>query len=87
MLDKDDILSKFEPYIIEQLDEDNLNKIIDFLIFEKVKYIEDILNNYIDIFIIDYNEFVKKFNKLKVKYGNNLSYMINENMDILEKLL
>ena len=64
----------------------NMNKIIEFLLDEQVDYIEEILTNYLDIFLINIEEFKERFNNLKIKYGNNLVELIKDDLGILEEL-
>ena len=63
-----------------------MNKIIEFLLDEQVDYIEEILTNYLDIFLINIEEFKERFNNLKIKYGNNLVELIKDDLGILEEL-
>ena len=63
-----------------------MNKIIEFLLDEQGDYIEEILTNYLDIFLINIEEFKERFNNLKIKYGNNLVELIKDDLGILEEL-
>ena len=82
----EEILNKYEPSVLKNIDEDNMNKIIEYLIDEKVDYIDELLIDYLDIFLINIEEFKKRFNNLKTKYGNNLVELIRSNLNILEEL-
>lgn len=82
----EEILNKYEPTVLKNLDENNMNKIIDYLLSEKVNYIDELLMNYLDIFLIDIDEFKNRFNNLKIKYGNNLVDLIKIDLNILEEL-
>ena len=87
MIDYQDIYNKFEENILRKINFDNMNKILTFLSNNNVKYLEDIVNNYIDIFIIDYEEFVNKYNELNIEYNNELYKKINDNIETLELFL
>ena len=87
MIDYQDIYNKFEKHVLEKLNIDNVNKILTFLSNNNIKYLEDIVNNYIDIFIIDYEEFVNKYNELNSEYNNELYKKINDNIETLELFL
>ena len=87
MIDYQDIYNKFEENVLRKINFDNMNKILTFLSNNNVKYLEDIVNNYIDIFIIDYEEFVNKYNELNIEYNNELYKKINDNIETLELFL
>lgn len=73
----------FEPTVFNNLSKENYTKILNFLSLEIPDYIEDIVNNYLDLFLIEYNEFVIKYNKLKNKYGLNF---VKLDMSLLEQM-
>ncbi len=79
-------ISKYEESVIKNLDKDNVDKIISFLSLNGCDYIEELLENYLDIFAFEYNEFVIRFNKLNDKYNHNLINEIRDDMNILEEL-
>lgn len=79
------LIDKFEVSVLKKIEKDNFKKIINFLIDEKVDYIDELIDNYLDLFIIDYEEFKIRFNRLKEYYGNNLVNLISEDMSILEE--
>ena len=81
----ENLIEKFEISILTKIEKENFKKIITFLIEEKVDYIYELIENYLDLFIIDYDEFKMRFNKLKEYYGDNLVELISENMNILEE--
>ena len=78
--------SKYEDSVINNINMDNINKIIDFLILNGCDFIEELLEDYLDIFTFEYDEFVIKFNKLDDEYNHNLINEIRDDMNILEKL-
>ena len=71
--------------IFENLDRDNFNKIVKFLISEKCDYIEDIVKDYLDLFNIAYEDFIKKYNKLNEKYDGDFLNKASEDMNLLEE--
>lgn len=84
MIDLD--LSKYDQSVIRNIDKENTNKIIEFLIDNNCDYIEELLEDYLDIFTFEYDEFTDKYNKLNSKYNDNLIEEIREDMNILEEL-
>lgn len=79
-------LDKYENSVINNINSDNIKKIINFLLSNNCDYVEELLENYLDIFMFDYDEFVLKFNKLNKKYNNNLINEIKVDMNLLEEL-
>lgn len=83
MIDID--FSKYEKSVISNINKENVMKIVTFLSTEKCDYIEELLEDYLDLFTFDYNDFVNKYNKLNLKYNNNLLSFVKDDMNILEE--
>ena len=81
-----ELLEKYSDSIIDRLDKVNFNKIVMFLTNEECDYVEDLVEDYLDIFVIDYNEFVRKYNILNKKYNNKYLELVSEDMNLLEEL-
>jgi len=81
----DEIFSKYENEFIKCLDKENIINIINFLQSENVDYIDELLTNYLDLFLIEYEEFKNRFIKLKNIYGNDLVEKIADDLTILEE--
>ena len=80
-----DIIEKYSVDVIKNLNKDNIVKIVHFLESQNCDFIEDILKDYLDLFTIEYNEFLNKYNKLNKKYDFNLLNKASEDMNILEE--
>lgn len=81
-----EILEKYSDTILKNIDIDNMKKIMLFLQNNNCDYIEDIVEDYFDIFVIDYNLFVNKFNNLNQKYNNQFLTLAKEDMNLFEEL-
>lgn len=81
----EEILDKYNIEMISKLDKGNINKIIDFLVQNNCDFIEDIISDYLDLFSIDYDEFVNKYNILNKKYNNEFLIKASEDMNLLEE--
>ena len=81
-----DINQKYEPNVFKDLDTTNTDKIMLFLLHEKCDFIEDIVNDYLDLFTIDYNTFVEKYHLLNNKYNGLFLKKASEDMNLLEEL-
>lgn len=73
----------FDDEIILQLDNQNVNKIYNYLINLGVYYAKDIFISQVDLFLLDYDLFVEKFGKLKQKLGENYIDMLGEDSSLI----
>ena len=85
MEDINELKSKFEEEVFENLDRNYFYEIVNFLLSEKCDYIEDIVNDYLDLFNISYEEFIRKYNKLNEKYDGEFLNKASEDMNLLEE--
>ncbi len=76
---------KYDIGVIKNLNKDNVERIIIFLENNSCDYIEDLLEDYLDIFTFEYDDFEKKFNRLNQKYNNELIERVRDDMNILEE--
>lgn len=81
----DSILEKYNENILSQLNKENMTKIILFLEKNNCEFIEDIINDYLDLLAINYNDFITKYNILNKKYNGLFLEKASENMNLLEE--
>ena len=81
-----DILEKQSIDIITNIDKQNMIDIIRFLQKENCDFIEDLIEDYLDIFTIPYQEFLSKYQRLNEKYNNNYLKLASEDMNLLEEI-
>ena len=74
----------FDDEILSQLDEQNISKIYNYLIDLGVYYAKDIFISQADLFLLDYDLFVEKFEKLKQKLGENYIDMLGEDCSLID---
>ncbi len=74
----------FDDYIINQLDSNNIAKIYNYLIKEGVYYAKDIFISQADLFLLDYDQFVEKFEKLKDKVGKDYIDKLGDDCSIID---
>jgi len=84
-INSDEILNKYEKDVIKNINKENFIKITKFLKKKQCDFIDEIIEDYLDLFSFEYVEFVDKYNKLEEKYGNNLLKEIKDDMNILEE--
>lgn len=85
MINADEILTKYEDDVIKNIDKDNMMKIIGFLEEENCSFIDEIVENYLDLFTFNYEEFIFKYNELNKKYSNNYLKAVDQDMNLLEE--
>ena len=85
MLDIDNILEKYEKCLLDNLNTENINKIIEFLIYKKCDFIEELLEDYMDLFSFNYADFINKFDILNRKYNNEFLNYASFDMNIFEE--
>ena len=85
MIDINKIKEKFEKSVFENLNKENFYEIIKFLSKEKCDYIDDIVSDYLDLFNIEYDEFINKFTILNSKYKGEFLKKAGEDMNLLEE--
>ena len=66
----EEIKKKYAKSVIKNLNRENFYKIINFLESNNCDFIEDIVSDYLDLFNIEYVEFVKKYNSQEKKLFN-----------------
>ena len=74
----------FDDEIISQLDEENVCKIYNYLINLGVYYAKDIFLSQVDLFLLDYNLFMEKFEKLKEKLGDNYIELLGDDCSLID---
>ena len=81
----EEILEKYSNIVIKNLNKEKISKIILFLEKEKCDYIEDILEDYLDLFSFEYEFFVNKYNKLNKKYNGKFLELASSDMNLFEE--
>lgn len=84
--DVDDIIDTFEEEVLLALDDNNVQKIWDYLQKQNIDFVEDIVIQYADLFVLPFEEFVERFERLKDKYFANFVMYLAFHMDILEEM-
>lgn len=85
MIDINTLKDKFEESVFENLNRENFNSIIHFLLEEKCGCVEDIVEDYLDLFNLEYTEFVRRYNVLNEKYEGKYLTKVSEDMSLLEE--
>lgn len=81
----DELADAYGEDKVKKLDNDNVYRIILYLEGNKLKYWKDIMNNYFDLFLLNSDDFINRFEKLKQKYPN-YDEIIGYNIEIIEEM-
>lgn len=79
------IIEKYEKGVLKKINKENMTKIIHFLEQKNCDFIDDMIEDYLDLFSFDYNEFVTKYEKLDKKYNYQFLNLASEDMNKLEE--
>ena len=85
--DRNDIINLKETFnsdVLNKIDANNLIRCYEYLIKERVYFAKDIILEYLDLFLIEYDEFKIKFKKLKDELGVNYIEKLEEDISIIE---
>lgn len=74
----------FDDDIIKQLDYENVSKIYNYLITNGIYYAKDIFVGQVDLFLMEYDLFVEKFEKLKRELGKNYIELLAEDSSLID---
>lgn len=86
-LDKIDmkiLKENFDEDTINQIDEENISKIFEYLFNNNVDYAKDLLLSSLDLFLLPVEEFINKFEKLKKKLGTNFAERLGNDCSYIE---
>ena len=86
ILDEDSLNNIVETYDNELLLKLDTNNIINIINYLKRNNIDYIVSLYTDLFILDVNDFISRFENLKKRYGKNLCDNLAYKLDILESM-
>ena len=85
MINIEELKDKFEPEVFQNLDKENVYKIFGFLNKECCDFIDELIENYLDLFNFEYEDFLIKYNLLNDKYNGEFLSLASEDMNLLEE--
>jgi len=83
----EEIKNTYNETIINNLDAENVVKIISYLKENKIDFYLDVVKNCLEIFLLDYGEFREKFEVIKNKYGKNYAEILAFNLSVFEVMI
>ena len=76
----------YDDETISNIDMNNASKILAYLINDGVYYAKDIFISSLELFDFSYDEFVKRFERLKSKLGDNYIDLLGEDASLIDKI-
>ncbi len=74
----------FDIDMIEKLDSENVYYIYKYLTDNGIYYVKDLLITSLDLFLLPYQEFIRKFEILKEKVGVDFAEKLGEDLSLIE---
>ena len=74
----------FDEEMLEQINLENVSKILRYLNDNMVYYAKDLLLSSLDLFLLPVDQFIKKFENLKNKLGPNFVEKLGEDASLIE---
>ena len=74
----------FDEEMIQQMDEENIDKILDYLEKNDIDYAKDLLISSLDLFLLPAKNFIEQFEKLKKKLGKDFVEKLGEDSSLIE---
>ena len=74
----------FSDEEIAKMDAENIYKILNYLDKNGIYYAKDLILSSLDLFLLPADEFIKKFEKLKNKLGNDYIDKLGEDISLIE---
>ena len=74
----------FDEETINQMDSENVYKIVKYLNDNNIDYIKDLFLLSFDLFLLPVEQFIKQFEKLKFKLGDNFANMLGSDLSLIE---
>lgn len=83
-LDYKILKENFDEGTINSINHDNATKIFEYLNNNGIYDVKALLLTFYDLFLLPYEEFIKKFEYLKIQLGPDYMNKISENISLIE---
>ena len=83
-LDIKDLEEVYDEALIKKLDVDNVSGIYKYLIDNGIYYVKDLFVENLELFLLEKDIFIKRFEKLKQEVGNDYIEIIGRDSSVLE---
>lgn len=80
------LINNYDINYLKNLDEDNFKRVYDIFIKYNFYFVEDIIENYLELFELDSSFIENKIKQLALELGPNYVYIIGDDLSLLNKL-
>lgn len=80
------IVDTFDSELVKKINVDNLSKIYKYLLNNGIYFVKDLVADYLDMFINDYEDFRVRFEELKNSLGSNYIEILENDSTLWESL-
>lgn len=81
----DEIVWGYDVSVINSLEDENVEAVVHFLIMNGISFWKEIVVHYLEIFLLDVEDFIEKYRILQQKYPYKFA-LLEENLDILDEV-
>lgn len=78
------LMENFVQEMLNKIDSNNVKIIINYLLKNGIYYAKDLLLNSLDLFLLDSNIFIEKFETLKKELGENYIEKLGNDISLIE---
>ena len=84
---KEELLENYDKEVIDSIDKSNGKKVLEVLNKYNFYFLEDVILNYIDIFMMDAVDVEKGILRLRKKLGDDYLIKIGDDLSILDEII
>ena len=84
---KEELLENYDKEVIDSIDKSNGKKVLEVLNKYNFYFLEDVILNYIDIFMMDAADVEKGILRLRKKLGDDYLIKIGDDLSILDEII
>ena len=83
-IDRKILKENFDNELIDKIDIDNTVRILKYLDGNGIYYSKDLLLKSLYLFLLPFDDFVRQFEKLKIRLGNDFVEKLGEDISLIE---
>ena len=76
----------FDEDLLKQIDSNNVNRIFKYLKENDIYYYKDLFLSSLDLFLLPYDSFISKFERLKKELGSDYVNKLAEDSSLIETI-
>ena len=85
-IDKELLKENYDYNILSKVDSSNASEIYNYLVSNGIYYAKDIFISNLDLFLLEKDDFIKRFERLKKELGSNYVELLGEDCSLIESM-